>query len=670
MIKESITNNLFGHYQIISKLAEYPSHITYVATQDGKISRSGQMQSIGEPVTLKIWNSTLDQERFIQHIQQLTQLWHAHIVATLDAGVEQDLPYLVSAYAVRGSLRERLQRQAPYPLSVPEALTIITHIGQALVYAHKNNVIHGAVKPENIVFNENNEPLLTDFRVSPDAPCVPYSDIFTYMAPEQLEGQTTRKSDQYALACVAYELLTGYVPFAGAETVELQQQQLTHPIVPLRQLQPTIPAYIEQTILRALSLRAEYRFPTIDKFIMALHTAPRTASESGIVVKKQERTNPPPLTHASQASQPLQPRPMPLASSASQDSASFLPPAPSAAATNDVQAASKGDAPHAPPMPQALATPLVLSAQLEPSKEAPAELHSGLTLPMLQQSFIPPFFHKRKKSVLLGLACVACIVVLATAGMLSLLKAHTSSTTPSPNNGVINITVNTQPGKQHTASATPPNVQHFAATPTAVPTYAQSATQSTPTAVPVALFNATHLPPPGTVDLTNEGQLDWVQWGMNGPESVNHKAGVPSSSQIGSYSVISGGALKPFSNSATNYTWSDGTPSGNTGGTNTGVGMSGSGNGFQLTVPADTTARTLRVYVGILHAQANFIASFSEKNSMVYSDTQQSGPGGMKNFMYVIQFEATSTAQSLTIKFIFRHALGGGMITLQAATLQ
>lgn len=311
--------------------------------------------------------------------------------------------------------------------------------------------------------------------------------------------------------------------------------------------------------------------------------------------------------------------------------------------------------------------PLPPASPAEFSSEVPAELHSAFTLPMIQYgnlNMIPPLFHQPRKRVLLVLACVACIVIVATAGMLSLLKTHTSST-PQPNNGIINITVNTQPGKQHTGSATPPSIQHFAATPTAVPTHAQP----TPTATPVAMFNTARTSPPGMVNLTSEGQVDWMQWGRNGTGGGNRKAGV--TPQISSYSVIGGGTPRLFLYSPTTYTWSDGTPRGNMSGTNNVVAIGGNGNGFQLTIPANTTARTLRVYVGILHAQASFTAALSEKTSMTYSDTpQNNSTSDMTNITYVIQFEATSTTQNLTINFVLTHSYGAGLITLQAATLQ
>lgn len=647
MIHELITNNLFGHYQIISKLAQYPLHTTYLATPNEQISRSGQMKATGEPVVLKVWHSTLNQELFIQHIHLLRRLRHPHIVTLLDAGIEQDMPYLVSRYATRESLRERLKRQAPYPLSVAEAVSIITNLGQAIVYAHRNNVLHGAIKPQNIVFNEHNEVQLTDFRVAPDAHAVPYNDIFTYMAPEQLTGQSTRKSDQFALACVAYELLTGCIPFASANSAE-QQKQLTKPSLPLRQLQPTLPPYIEQAILKAMSLRAEFRFPSIDKFIQALQATPDdmlvSEEATGILFNPHQQ---------------LLLQPQPLAATISQDNTIVpQPPAPVGNAQPE-QARAPATIAEVP------TTPLLLSMNSE-AKPAPVEAHTALTIPMKYRSIVSPFLQGRKKTVRLALICIACIVVLTTAGILSLLKMHPSSL-PQPNDSAINIVVNTQPGKLHTNQTTPPRIQHFAVTPTVVPTHTQSKTTQAK-GDGVAMFKATHFPPSDTIDLTNEGQIDWVQWGMNGPDSVNRKAGV--SSQIGSYSIISGGTIKQFSNNATNYTWSDGTPNSNIQSTSTGVGISGSGNGFQLTIPAATTARTLRVYVGVFHAQANFTASLSEKSSMIYSDSAQSDSHNMTNIMYVIHFEASSSTQYLTVKLVVRNSNNGGMVTLQAATLQ
>src|SRR5947209_7355938 len=175
------------------------------------------------------------------------------------------MPYLVSTYAPKGSLRERLQRQAPYPLSVQEALTTITRLGQALTYAHERQMLHGAIKPENVLFDASNEVLLADFRITavysePISEAVTCNENYAYMAPEQFTGRAAQSSDQYALGCLAYELLTGRVPFAGTTPTEVQAQQWNEPLLPPRQLNPTIPVHVEQAILKALALQPSERY--------------------------------------------------------------------------------------------------------------------------------------------------------------------------------------------------------------------------------------------------------------------------------------------------------------------------------------------------------------------------------------------------------------------------
>jgi serine/threonine protein kinase len=169
-------------------------------------------------VAIKLMHSThlfeKERDNFLREAQFLDKLEHPHILPIYDVGIEDNIPYLVAEYASKGSLRDRLKRQPLRPLPVEEALTILTQVGEALQYAHQQDpvVVHRDLKPENILFNAKGEALLADFGIAIVLDSVSLKHIDSsgsppYMAPEQFEGNISKECDQYALGCIAYELL-------------------------------------------------------------------------------------------------------------------------------------------------------------------------------------------------------------------------------------------------------------------------------------------------------------------------------------------------------------------------------------------------------------------------------------------------------------------------------
>src|SRR6266566_4513730 len=234
-------------------------------------------------VAIKLPRATFHTEeersQFIQEAQLQRQLGHPHILPILDAGFQNGIPYLVTMYAAGGSLRARLGKRNRQPLPLDEALVILTQIGQALHYAHQYQppVVHRDLKPENILLDEQGKVLLADFGIA-----VLLSSIRTgivgsggtppYMAPEQFEGLASPKSDQYALGCIAYELLTGRKVFS-IPNATLEAWWYHHAKVepmPPRQYNPHLPALIEQAILLAISKDRSKRHRDVVAFIQAM----------------------------------------------------------------------------------------------------------------------------------------------------------------------------------------------------------------------------------------------------------------------------------------------------------------------------------------------------------------------------------------------------------------
>lgn len=205
----------------------------------------------------------------------MAMLEHPHILHVLDAGTHNGFPYLITEYCPRGSLHDRIKRQALRPFPTEEALSILTQIGEALQFAHEQNIVHRDLKPENILFNTKGQTLLADFGIAKmlDTIGVRQGTIIgtpSYMAPEQFRGLASRESDQYSLGCIAYELFTGRQPFIGPDMPSLMFKHFTEQPVAPRQVNGKLPEHIEQAVLKALAKEREGRYAHIASFIGAL----------------------------------------------------------------------------------------------------------------------------------------------------------------------------------------------------------------------------------------------------------------------------------------------------------------------------------------------------------------------------------------------------------------
>lgn len=187
--------------------------------------------------------------------------------------------YIALEYFDGGSLRDRLRGKGRFDL--PETLAIVQQIGSALEYAHAKGIVHGDVKPSNILFrrvsNGSLQAALSDFGVTVSAGGrgpIARAATLSYASPEQLEGEKRidRRSDVYSLGVVLYQMLTGYLPFEAKAIEEFVQAILRTPQPPSR-LAPTIPPAVDRVILKTLRRRPEERFQTIEEMVQAFRRA-------------------------------------------------------------------------------------------------------------------------------------------------------------------------------------------------------------------------------------------------------------------------------------------------------------------------------------------------------------------------------------------------------------
>ncbi len=228
-----------------------------------------------------------EKQQFLQEAQFLDTLKGLpNILPLLDVGIDGNVPYIVVEYAEKGSLRMQVQQRGK-PLSVQEALKIIEQIGQGLQGAHDKGIVHRDLKPGNILFNAKGEALLADFGISTVllTASIRHTEHRAgtpgYMAPEQICGEVCKESDQYALACIAYELLTGRKLFVAPNDISLWYMHINEVPPRPRQFNPLIPEAVEHAILKALSKERTDRYPNVSAFIAALKSqSPPAAAHS------------------------------------------------------------------------------------------------------------------------------------------------------------------------------------------------------------------------------------------------------------------------------------------------------------------------------------------------------------------------------------------------------
>ena len=283
----------FGKYPILRLIARGGMAEVYLA----------QHPDLDRPVAIKVIHPQLSdagfKERFHHEAKLIASLRHPNIVQVFDLDVFNDQPFMVMEYLEGGTLKERFNpiRARGESMPLDEIAHLLERIASALDYAHGKGIVHRDIKPTNILFTAQGEPVISDFGVAKilsQAASVgaPEHLVGTpaYMSPEQVEGKAVdARSDIYALGAVLYELAAGRPPFQSDSPQELLNQQIHVMPPPPREFNPRLPERMEAIILKALAKNPADRFASAGELSRAFDATVRDAETSEKLVAPEDQ---------------------------------------------------------------------------------------------------------------------------------------------------------------------------------------------------------------------------------------------------------------------------------------------------------------------------------------------------------------------------------------------
>ncbi|MEO8580204.1 MAG: serine/threonine-protein kinase [Gemmatimonadales bacterium] len=225
---------------------------------------------LDSPVVIKVLHPHLAREqemreRFRREAESAAQLMHPHICKIIDFGMVDDHVFLVMPYMARGTLSDRIGGHRS--LSPESTAAIAAQVATGLDYAHRRGLVHRDIKPDNILFDEDENALVTDFGIatghfrsrmtgSGNVMGTPH-----YMSPEQARGKLLDgRSDIYGLGVVMYETLLGFPPFDGADSYSISYKHVTETAVSPDVVDSRIPQQLAAIVMRCLEKNPSHRY--------------------------------------------------------------------------------------------------------------------------------------------------------------------------------------------------------------------------------------------------------------------------------------------------------------------------------------------------------------------------------------------------------------------------
>ena len=292
-LQERLGAGLSGRYTVDRQLGEGGMAVVYLA-YDLRHERNVALKVLRPEISAEI-----GAERFLREIKMAARLTHPHILPVFDSGEADGLLFYVMPNMEGNSLRERLDRERQ--LALDDALRLTNEVASALDYAHRNQVMHRDVKPENILLHEG-AALVADFgigKVLTGGKSLTQTGLSVgtpaYMSPEQASGDSgvDGRSDLYSLGCVLYEMLTGEAPFTGPTAQAVIAKRFVSPVPKVRTTRD-VPEAVDTVIQRALARTPVDRYRSGAEFSEALRDILRNGNGRTIRTPPETKSAPAP----------------------------------------------------------------------------------------------------------------------------------------------------------------------------------------------------------------------------------------------------------------------------------------------------------------------------------------------------------------------------------------
>ena len=274
---KDLTGAVVGRYSVLAQLGAGGMGEVYLA-EDDSLKRLVALKRIAP----ELQSDEKYRKRFLKEAERASSLSDRHIAAVYDVLEENGETFLVMEYVEGQTLRQHLKK----PVAVKESLSIAVQCGEGLSAAHKKGIVHGDIKPENIMLTPQGHVKILDFGV---AKCLPDSEDKTstmstqatmtlniggtpaYMAPEVLlEKEPDGRTDLFSLGIVLYESLTRKHPFRADTFIVTAISILNEAPEPITQLNPDAPAELERIVSKMIAKEPSGRYDSMDELLVYL----------------------------------------------------------------------------------------------------------------------------------------------------------------------------------------------------------------------------------------------------------------------------------------------------------------------------------------------------------------------------------------------------------------
>ncbi len=205
--------------------------------------------------------------RFSREIKTVAKLEHPAIVPVYDVGEEDGQPFFVMRYMPGGSLSDWIKRGK---FSLQDTARIVERLAGALAYTHAKGIVHRDLKPDNILFDNNGDPFISDFgiaKLDEATSTLTGSAVVgtpAYMSPEQAQGdKADSRSDIYGLGVIIFQMLVGRQPYQADTPMGVVVKHITDPVPEILDFDPTLPEEVDSFIKKALAKDKNDRFATV-----------------------------------------------------------------------------------------------------------------------------------------------------------------------------------------------------------------------------------------------------------------------------------------------------------------------------------------------------------------------------------------------------------------------